>query len=639
MSPFGQSTFGNVSLINDDDLNRLAQGEHYESYNKLGAHPISQRNFEGTHFALWAPNAKRVSVVGNFNAWNPDVHPMRFRQEAGIWETSIADVKPGALYKYHISSQQRGPGTLKADPYATESEVRPGNASRVCSLAGYTWDDADWMATRSTHNSLDAPISIYEVHLGSWMRAPGSGAWLTYLHSANKLADYVSDMGFTHVEIMPVTEHPLDESWGYQTVGYYAPTSRFGTPHDFMEFVDTLHQRKIGVIMDWCPAHFPADDHGLAFFDGTPLYEYEDPKKNRHPHWGTLIFNYGRNEVRNFLISNALFWLDKYHIDGLRVDAVASMLYLDYGRQEGEWAPNPQGGKENFAAVELLRLLNDVVCEKHPDVMIAAEESTQWPLVTRPTTVGGLGFDYKWNMGWMNNMFEYMTKDPSDRQNHHDKLTFGLHYAYTENFILPLSHDEVVHGKHSLLRKMPGDEWQQHANLRLLYGFMFAHPGKQLLFMGGEFGQLSEWNHSACIDWQLLDLPLHRGLQCWVRDLNRVYRSEPALFELDFDPLGFQWIDGHDKEGSVVSFLRRSRRGQSVVVVCNYTPMPRYHYRIGVPHNGEWRELLNSDASCYGGSGLGNLGRSLATERPTYAQPFSLELTLPPLGVLFLKKP
>ena len=574
------STLSNVSFMTDDDLHRFAQGEYYESYEKLGAHPVGEKDFEGTHFALWAPNAERVSVVGNFNAWNPDAHPMRFRQEAGIWETSITGVESGALYKYHVSSHRRGHTALKADPYASTSEVRPGNASRVWKLAGYGWGDASWMATRATRNAIDAPISIYEVHLGSWMRMPEYGGWLTYSDSANRLADYLSDMGFTHVELMPITEHPLDESWGYQTVGYYAPTSRFGTPHEFMAFVDTLHQRGIGVIMDWSAAHFPTDDHGLASFDGTPLYEYSDPRQSQHPHWGTLIFNYGRPEVRNFLISSVLFWLDKYHIDGLRVDAVASMLYLDYGRREGEWLPNPSGGKENIEAVAFLRRLNEMVSQKHPDVMMTAEESTTWPLVTRSTTVGGLGFDYKWNMGWMNNIFQYMAKDPIDRQHHHDRLTFGLHYAYTENFILPLSHDEVVHGKCSLLGKMPGDEWQQHANLRLLYGFLFGHPGKQLLFMGGEFGQRAEWNHSTGLDWHLLDSPLHRGLQRWVRDLNRLYRSEPALFEMDFDPAGFQWIDCRDNQQSVLSFLRRGRSGDLLVVACNYTPVPRYGYRM-----------------------------------------------------------
>ena len=627
-----------MSLLTDYDLHLLAEGAHYRSYEKLGAHPGRQDGVEGTHFAVWAPNAAHVSVVGDFNAWNPAAHRMRRRAEAGVWEAFVSAARPGHLYKYEIASRRGGRAAQKVDPYAFASELRPGTASMVCDLSGYEWRDGGWLADRRKRNARDAPLSIYEVHLGSWRRLTGAGAGASYRELAADLADYVSDLGFTHVELLPVAEHPLDESWGYQTVGYFAPTSRFGTPHDFKAFVDGLHRRGIGVILDWAPAHFPKDEHGLARFDGTHLYEHADPRQRDHPHWGTLIFNYGRREVRNFLISSALFWLAEYHVDGLRVDAVASMLYLDYGREAGEWVPNRHGGNENLEAIDFLRRLNEQVQATCPDAMTIAEESTAWPLVTRPTHAGGLGFGYKWNMGWMNDVLQYASKDPVYRRHHHDDLTFGLTYAFRENFVLALSHDEVVHGKRSLLDKMPGDDWQRHANLRLLYGYMFGHPGKQLLFMGGELGQRLEWNPAAGLDWDLLDAPLHRGLQRWVRDLNRLHRSEPALHEVDFEPAGFEWIDCHDRERSVLSFLRRSRRGEVLLVVCNWTPVPRSGYRVGAPAGGAWRELLNSDAACYGGGGCGNLGRAIAAGPPCHDRPHSLDLTLPPLGVIFLKQ-
>ena len=624
-------------FLTDFDLHLLAEGVHYRSYEKLGAHPVQANGRQGTHFAVWAPNADSVSVVGDFNRWEPTAHPMQLRREAGIWEVFIPAMSAGTLYKYHVRSRHGGYAEEKADPYAFASEIRPRTASRVCDLSGYDWDDARWMADRASRQGRDAPMSIYEVHLGSWMREPGEGGSLTYRDLAHRLADYLSDMGFTHVELMPIAEHPLDESWGYQTVGYFAPTSRFGPPQEFMALVDILHQRGVGVILDWAPAHFPRDAHGLAFFDGTHLYEHADPRQREHPHWGTLVFNYGRREVSNFLVSSALFWLEQYHIDGLRVDAVASMLYLDYGRDEGEWIPNVRGGNENLEAVAFVRRLNEKVYEAYPDVMTAAEESTAWPMVTRPTDVGGLGFGYKWNMGWMNDVLDYMSKDPIHRTHHHDRLTFSLVYAFNENFILPLSHDEVVHGKGSLLAKMPGDEWAKHANLRLLYGFMFGHPGKQLLFMGAEFGQQAEWKASGSLDWHLLESPRHEGLQRWVRDLNRIARTEPALHEVDFEPEGFEWIDCDDRQSSVLSFLRRGRRGKPVLVIANFTPAPRHRYRVGVPEGGEWGELLNSDAPCYGGSGVGNAGQALALGRECHGRPCSLDLTLPPLGVLFLK--
>ena len=626
---------GDSPFLTDYDLHLLAGGAHYRSYEKLGAHPTRQEGAAGAHFAVWAPNARSVAVVGDFNGWDPDADPMRPRAEAGVWEAFVPGVESGALYKYRVTPRDGGDAVLKADPYAFAAELRPRTASRVWDLSGYEWDDADWMTSRAARNGHAAPISVYEVHLGSWMRVPGAGGWLTYRDIAGRLADHVADLGFTHVELLPVAEHPLDESWGYGTLGYFAPTSRFGTPQEFMALVDTLHRRGIGVLVDWSAAHFPKDAHGLARFDGTCLYEHEDPRRGEHPHWGSLIFNYGRREVGNFLISSALFWFEQYHLDGLRVDAVASMLYLDYGREAGKWIPNAHGGNENLEAVDFLRRLNERVHAEHPAVMMVAEESTAWPMVTRPTDAGGLGFGFKWNMGWMNDTLRYMSKDPVHRKHHHDSLTFGLVYAFTEHFILPLSHDEVVHGKGSLLSRMPGNEWQRHANLRLLYGWMVGHPGKQLLFMGAEIAQEREWTHAESLDWHLLDGSLHAGLRSWVRDLHRFYRAEPALYELDAEPSGFEWIECHDTASSVLSFLRRGRGGEPVVVVCNFTPVARHDYRVGVPAGGGWRERLNSDASCYGGGNLGNGGHVVATEAPAHGRPFSLRLTVPPLGVLF----
>ena len=624
-------------FLTDYDLHLLAEGTHDRSYDKLGAHVARLRGADGTQFAVWAPNARRVAVVGDFNDWDGTAHPMQQRPEAGVWETFVPGVGSGALYKYQVWPRDGGDAVQKADPHAFAGELRPRTASKVWDLSGYSWGDRDWMDARSARQAHDAPISIYEVHLGSWMRVPGAGGWLTYADLAPRLTDYVAELGFTHVELLPVAEHPLDESWGYGTLGHFAPTSRFGTPQEFMALVDTLHRRGIGVIVDWSAAHFPKDAHGLAHFDGTHLYEHADPRQRDHPHWGSLIFNYGRREVRNFLIASALFWFDAYHVDGLRVDAVASMLYLDYGRADGEWIANPHGGKENLDAVAFLQRLNQRVYAAHPGIMMVAEESTAWPMVTAPVDSGGLGFGFKWNLGWMNDTLRYLARDPVHRRHHQDELTFSLVYAFSENFVLPLSHDEVVHGKGSLLAQMPGGEAQRHANLRLLFGFMVAHPGKQLLFMGGEFAQAREWTHAESLDWHLLEDPLKRGLRTWVRDLNRCYRAEPALYELDGEPSGFEWIASDDRASSVLSFLRRGHQGRTLVVVCNFTPIPRFGYRVGVPRSGAWQERLNSDASCYGGSGLGNLGRRVADEAPSHGRPFSLRLTLPPLSVLFLQ--
>ena len=622
-------------FLTEFDLHLLAEGTHERSYDKLGAHVTRHRGSEGTHFAVWAPNARRVAVVGDFNGWDGAAHPMRLRAEAGVWEAFVPDAGHGALYKYEVRPRG-GEAVQKADPHAFASEPRPRTASRVWDLSGYAWGDRGWMAERAARQAHDAPISVYEVHLGSWMRVPGSGGWLTYADLAPRLADYAAEMGFTHVALLPVAEHPLDESWGYGTLGYFAPTSRFGTPQEFMALVDTLHRRGIGVLVDWSAAHFPKDEHGLARFDGTHLYEHADPRQRDHPHWGSLIFNYGRREVGNFLIASALFWCDAYHVDGVRVDAVASMLYLDYGRADGEWVPNRDGGRENLDAVDFLRRLNERVPAAHPGIMMVAEESTAWPLVTAPVDAGGLGFGFKWNLGWMNDTLRYFARDPVHRRHHQDELTFSLVYAFSENYVLPLSHDEVVHGKGSLLARMPGDEAQRHASLRLLFGFMVGHPGKQLLFMGNEFGQAREWTPAESLDWHLLDDPLKGGLRRWVRDLNRCYRSEPALYELDSEPAGFEWIACDDRASSVLSFLRRDRRGRPLVVACNCTPVARFDYRIGVPRGGAWRERLNSDATCYGGGGSGNLGRRAADDVPAHGRPHSLRLTLPPLGVLFL---
>jgi 1,4-alpha-glucan branching enzyme len=564
---------------------------------------------------------------------------MNVRPEAGVWETFIPGVRNGALYKYRVYSRYNAYAADKADPYGFAAEIRPQTASMVWDLAGYEWNDAEWMAERGRRHALDAPISVYEVHLGSWRRVPEEGnRWLTYREAAHQLADYVGHMGFTHVELMPVSEHPFDGSWGYQTVGYFAPSSRFGNPHEFMYLVDLLHQRGIGVIIDWVPAHFPTDEHGLGYFDGTHLFEHADPRQGKHPDWDTLVFNFGRREVTNFLISNALFWLEKYHIDGLRVDAVASMLYLDYARREGEWIPNQYGGRENIEAVDFLRRFNERVYEEHPDVMTIAEESTSWPMVSRPTYLGGLGFGYKWNMGWMHDMIDYMSKEPVYRSYHHDRITFSMLYAFTENFTLPFSHDEVVHLKGSMISKMPGDDWQKFANLRLLYGYMTGHPGKKLIFMGGEFGQWGEWDHDESLEWHLLEYPLHYGLQRWVRDLNTFYRGTPAVYEVEFDHHGFEWIDCNDHAASTVTFLRRGHNpGDIAVFACNFTPVPRYNYRIGVPRGGWYSEALNSDAELYAGSGQGNAGGVEAAPAPMHGRTHSLTVTLPPLGMVVFK--
>jgi len=630
-----------VSRLTDYDVYLFREGKHFRLYEKLGAHPMEVDGTAGTLFAVWAPNAERVSVIGDFNGWAPEAHPLAPRWDgSGIWEGFIPGVGHGSLYKYHIVSRYGGYSVDKGDPLAFFWETPPGTASIVWDLR-YDWRDEAWLRTRHRANARESPMTIYEVHLGSWRRVPEEGHRpLTYREMAEALTQYVKEMGFTHVEFLPVMEHPFYGSWGYQTVGYFAPTSRYGTPQDFMFLVDTLHQQGVGVLLDWVPSHFPGDAHGLAFFDGTHLYEHADPRKGFHPHWNSYIFNYGRLEVRSFLISSALFWLDVYHADGLRVDAVASMLYLDYGRPEGAWVPNEYGGKENLEAIAFLRCLNEEVYRSFPDVQTIAEESTAWPMVSRPTYVGGLGFGLKWNMGWMHDTLTYFSKDPIFRKYHHDQLTFSIWYAFSENFVLPLSHDEVVHGKGSLLAKLPGDDWQKFANLRALLGYMYGHPGKKLLFMGNEFGPWREWNHDESLDWHLLADARHRGLQQWVRDLNALYRREPALHEGDCDPAGFEWVDFHDWEQSVISFLRKALSSDDVVlVVCNFTPVPRFDYRVGVPRPGYWRELLNSDASVYGGAGYGNLGGVEAVPIPFHGRPYSVSLTLPPLGVLFLKGP
>ena len=627
------------TLLTAFDLRLLAEGNHYNNHEKLGAHLVEVHGVKGTRFAVWAPNAKSVSVIGDFNDWDRDSHPMRNHPEAGVWEVFVPAVGPKTLYKYFIRSRVNGYEVEKADPYAFATEMRPSTASKVWNLSDYDWDDAEWMASRGPKSAHDAPISIYEVHLGSWMRVPDEGGWLTYRDLAPRLAEYAVGMGFTHVELLPVTEHPFDGSWGYQTVSYYAPTARFGTPKEFMFLVDTLHQAGLGVLLDWVPAHFPKDEHGLGYFDGTHLYEHADTRRGHHPDWDTLIFNYGRKEVADFLIGSPLFWLDRYHIDGLRVDAVASMLYLDYSRKEDQWVPNQHGGRENLEAIDFLRRLNERVYAEYPDTVTIAEESTSWPMVSRPTFMGGLGFGFKWNMGWMNDILEYVEKEPLHRKHHHEKITFSTVYAFSENFILPFSHDEVVHGKGSMLGKMPGDEWQKFANLRALYGYMFTYPGKKLLFMGSEFGQGREWTHDESLDWHLLDYPRHEGLRRWVQDLNRLYRTEGALFESDSDSHGFEWIDGNDRQRSIISFLRRGKTpNDELVVVCNFTPVPREGYRIGVPHDGYWKEVLNSDAKLYGGSGVGNLGGLKAQPEPSHDRPHSLNLTLPPLGCLIFKR-
>jgi len=614
------------------DTYLFREGTHTQLFEKLGCHLIATG---GARFAVWAPNALAVSVIGEWNGWNDAAAPMALQDNGtGIWVATVPEAALGQTYKYRLRTFS-GEVIEKADPLAFQAECPPATASRVSTLA-YAWNDAGWMASRAPRNALDAPIAIYEVHAGSWRRSDGE--LLGYRELAEALADYVTELGFTHVELMPITEHPFYGSWGYQTTGYFAPTSRYGTPQDFMAFVDILHGRGIGVLLDWVPSHFPTDAHGLARFDGTHLYEHADPRQGFHPEWQSAIFNYGRNEVRSFLLSSALFWLARYHLDGIRVDAVASMLYLDYSRKAGEWIPNRHGGRENLEAVEFLGALNRAVYREHPDTMSVAEESTAWPLVSRPTDMGGLGFGLKWNMGWMHDTLAYLAHEPIHRKYHQNQLTFSMVYAFNENFVLPLSHDEVVYGKGSLVGKMPGDSWQQFANLRALLGFMWAHPGKKLLFMGGEFGQRREWTHEGELEWWVTALPEHAGVQRLVRELNRVLRSEPALHQIDFAPEGFQWLIGDDAEASVIAFLRKGRDPKDVLLVaCNFTPQPRENYLVGVPAGGVWREILNSDARDYGGAGWGNLGHVAAAPLAWRGQPSSLSLTLPPLSTIILK--
>ena len=626
------------SGISDEDIYLFNEGSHFRIYEKLGAHLVKQDGSAGTHFSVWAPNAKFVSVIGEFNEWNKDSHRLHPKGRSGIWQGFFPEVGKGTLYKYHIGSRFNGYRVDKADPFSIFNEIPPKFASIVWDL-DYQWHDEDWMATRRQRNGLDKPMAIYEMHVGSWRRIIEEGnRSLSYRELASQLADYLENMSYTHVEFLPIMDHPFFGSWGYQVTGYFAPSGNYGTPQDLMFLIDALHQRGIGVILDWVPSHFPSDEHGLAFFDGTHLYEHADPRQGYHPEWNSYIFNFGRKEVQSFLISNALFWLDRYHVDGLRVDAVASMLYLDYARKEGEWIPNKYGGRENLEAIEFLRRLNAEVYKRHPDVQTIAEESTAWPMVSRPTYVGGLGFGLKWDMGWMHDTLQYMSKDPIHRRFHQDKLTFRMLYAFHENFVLPLSHDEVVYGKGSLFGQMPGDDWQKFANLRALYGYMYAQPAKKLLFMGGEFGQWAEWAHDGSLEWDVLQYAPHAGLQKWVRDLNRFYRSEPALYERDCDPAGFEWIDCGDADSSVLSLIREGRTTHTIIlVICNFTPVPRIQYRIGAPRPGYWREVLNSDAEDYGGSGMGNSGGVEAAPVPHHGRPYSLTLTLPPLSVLFFK--
>jgi 1,4-alpha-glucan branching enzyme len=622
-----------MTLLTDHDIYLFKEGSHTRLYEKLGCHYV---NDDQAHFAVWAPNARGVSVIADFNGWNAGAHVLSPRWDgSGIWEATVPGVHPGAAYKYRITSEYQQ--TLeKGDPFAFYWEEAPRTASRVWRL-DYEWHDQKWMAERHSRNGLDAPMSKYELHLGSWRRN-SEGKFLGYRGIAEPLVEHLKKTGFTHVEIMPITEHPFYGSWGYQTTGYFAPTSRYGTPQDFMYLVDTLHQNGIGVILDWVPSHFPNDEHGLYRFDGTHLYEHADPRQGYHPDWNSAIFNYGRNEVRAFLTSSALFWLERYHIDGLRVDAVASMLYLDYARRDGEWIPNRYGGRENLEAIHFLRTLNESVYRDHPDTQVIAEESTAWPMVSRPVYIGGLGFGLKWNMGWMHDTLRYMRENPVHRKFHHGELTFSLIYAFHENFVLPLSHDEVVYGKGSLIGKMPGDTWQQFANLRLLYGYMWSHPGKKLLFMGGEFGQRREWQHEESLEWWVLDHAEHSGLMRWVSDLNRVYTSEPALYQLDFDQNGFEWVDCCDSEKSTLSYIRKSRKDEDVVlVVCNFTPVPRENYLLGVPRAGHWREIINSDAPYYGGSGMGNFGGVESHPVPAHGRYHAIRITLPPLGVVYFK--
>ena len=632
-SQYDPYTFG--PQVSDFDLHLFSEGKHRYAYRFLGANPHAVDGIHGTLFAVWAPNAERISVVGNFNRWDGRCHPMRVRGGRGVWELFVPGLGAGEFYKFEIRKRDSGSIYLKTDPYGQQFEVRPQTASVITARDGYTWEDGDWLQRRQQSDWLHEPVSIYEVHLGSWQRGDHD-EFLSYREIAHRLVPYVKSLGFSHIELMPVTEHPFDGSWGYQTTGYFAPTSRFGRPDDFRYFVDFCHQHGIGVILDWVPAHFPKDSHGLAWFDGTALYEHQDPRRGEHRDWGTLIFNYGRNEVKNLLISSAIYWFDEFHIDGLRVDAVASMLYLDYSREAGDWTPNQYGGNENLEAIAFLREVNEQAHQLYPGILMFAEESTAWPMVSRPTWLGGLGFTMKWNMGWMNDTLAYMSNNPVFRQYHHDMLTFSQLYAFTENFVLPFSHDEVVHGKQSMLYKMPGDEWQRFANLRLLYTYMFTHPGKKLMFMGIEFGQGREWDHAVQLDWYVLDYPFHQGVQRLVGDLNHLYMSEPALYRYDFEGQGFEWIDCHDSSQSILSYLRRD--GEAfLVVVLNFTPVPRHDYRIGVPAPGRYVEVLNSDSEYYAGSNLGN-GAGLFTDDWSWmGRPYSVSVTVPPLGAIVLK--
>ena len=627
-------------VLTEFDLHLFSEGTHYRAWEKFGSHRITVDGVSGVHFSVWAPNAQRVSVVGDFNRWDGRVHPLRRLVPSGVWEIFIPDVPDGACYKYEVRTVA-GHLLEKADPYGQRFEVPPNSASVIWSGGRYEWGDAGWLHDRPSFGGWhDRPMSVYEVHLGSWRRVPEQGnRYLTYRELADTLVPYVREMGYTHIELMPVMEHPFSGSWGYQVIGFFAPTSRFGSPDDFRYFVDQCHRHGIGVLLDWVPGHFPKDQHGLAQFDGTSLYEHADPRRGEHRDWGTLIFNYGRNEVRTFLMSNALYWLEEFHIDGLRVDAVASMLYLDYSRRHGEWIPNQYGGRENLEAVSFLQQLNTETHGRVPGTITLAEESTSWPAVSRPTYVGGLGFTYKWNMGWMHDMLQYVQEDPVHRRWRHGEITFSMLYAFTENFVLPFSHDEVVHGKRAMLDKMPGDLWQKHATLRALYGYMFGHPGKKLLFMGSEFGQWREWNVESSLDWHLLDDPLHQGLRQWVQDLNHTYQREPSLHQVDFEPAGFGWIDCNDNENSVISFIRRGRDPQDfAVMLVNFTPVPRPGYRFGVPEGGWYRELLNSDAAMYGGSNVGSGGGVMADDRPSHGFNHSLTVTVPPLGFVMFKR-
>ncbi|MDH5358433.1 MAG: 1,4-alpha-glucan branching protein GlgB [Gammaproteobacteria bacterium] len=622
--------------ISEFDLHLFSEGRHWHAYRILGAHQHQIDGVDGTLFATWAPSAQRVSVVGDFNQWDGRCHPMRVRGGSGVWELFIPDITAGDLYKFEIKNHADGSLHSKMDPYARQAELRPGTASVVAADSKHLWQDDDWMSKRETADWLHQPHSVYEVHLGSWKRNQ-AGEFLSYRDMADQLVPYVKELGFTHIELLPVTEHPLDISWGYQTTGYFSPTSRFGAPDDFRYFIDRCHQNNIGVILDWVPGHFPKDAHGLARFDGSALYEHADPRQGEHQDWGTLIFNYGRSEVTNFLLSSAFYWLEEFHIDGLRVDAVASMLYLDYSREEGQWIPNEFGGRENLEVIEFLKHMNSVLHQEHPGCLITAEESTSYPMVSRPAHMGGLGFSMKWNMGWMHDILQYMQQDTIHRQYHHDSLTFGLLYAFTENFVLPFSHDEVVHGKKSMINKMPGDEWQRFANLRLLYTFMFTYPGKKLLFMGSEFAQGSEWNSETALDWYVLDYPPHQGMKTLVSDLNKLYTNTPALYRHEFDPHGFEWLDCNDRQHSILSYIRKEE-DDYVISIFNFTPVPREKYRIGVPELTDYHIILNSDSKFYGGSNFTNKPILKAEPTPWSDKPYSIELNLPPLSGMVVKK-